>query len=111
MEFDDVEVKVIVVGCCVPSSLDEDVSTILVTWKSEVGDDDDEVVAAAAAASLVEGLGDATTSEEDCDVVDVEVPVVSTMTALVEVAGIGAAAGAVDKTTGVLGLTITGEGT
>lgn len=42
--LDDVEVIIIVFGCGVPS-LDVDVSTILVTWKSEV---DDGVGAAAA---------------------------------------------------------------
>ena len=65
----------------------------------------------ATAASLGEEVGAATTSEGVCDVVDVEVAVVSTMTALLEVAGIGNAPAGVDRTTGKVGLDITGEGT
>lgn len=106
--LDDVEVKVIVFGCGVPSLI-EDVSTILVTWKSDV-DDDDDAVAAAAAASLVEEVGDAKTSEVDCEVVDTEVEVVSTITALLDVVGT-TGVGTVDRTTGVIGLNAAGEAT
>ena len=93
-EPDDVEVRVMVFGCGVPS-LVEDVSTILVTWNSDV---DEDGVGAAATASLVGEEGDATTFEGACDVVDIEVEVVSTMTALLEV--VGTAPGAVGRTTG-----------
>ena len=65
----------------------------------------------AAAASLKEEVGAATTSEGVCDVIDVEVAVVSTMTALLEAAGVGTAAAGVDRTTGRIGLDITGEAT
>ena len=98
--LDDVDVKVIVFGCGVPS-LVGDVSTILVTWKSEV----DDGVGAAAAAWLVEDVVGATTNEGACEVVDIEVEVVSTTTALLDVAGAGVDAGAgavarvVDRTT------------
>ena len=107
VEPDDVEVKVIVFGWGVPS-LVEDVSTILVTWKSEVDDDGD---GAAAAALLVEEVGEATTSEGACDVVDIEVEVVSTITAPLEAAGVGTAPGAVDRATGEMGLSAAGEAT
>lgn len=50
-------------------------------------DGDDVVDGAAAAALLVEDVVGATTSEADCEVVDVDVEVVSTMTALLEVVG------------------------
>ena len=80
-ELDVVEVRVMVVACGVPL-LVEDRSVILVTWKSEV---DDDVVEAAAATLVEEGVVDAITSEADSDVVDIEVAVVSTTTALLEV--------------------------
>lgn len=104
-EPDDVEVRVIVFGCGVPS-LVEDVSTILVTWRSEVDEDD---VGAAAAAAPVEEVGDTTTSEGGCDVVDIDVEVVSTITALLE--GVGTAPGAVGRTTREVELNTTGAAT
>ena len=48
----------------------------------------------------MEDVIDATISDGVCEVVDIEVEVVSTMTALVVVAGAAAATGAVDSTTG-----------
>ncbi len=67
----------------------------------------------AAAASVVEGVVDATTFEGVCEVVDIEVEVVSTTTVLVEevAAGTGTAAGAVDRITGEVELSATGEAT
>ena len=95
--LDDVDVKVMVFGCGVPS-LDVDVSTILVTCKSElvVG-----VGAAAAGWLVVDGVGATTTTEGACEVIDVEVEVVSTTTALLDVVGAGAGdgAGGVDRST------------
>ena len=81
-----------VFGCGVPS-LVEDVNTILVTCKSEVDDGD---VGAAAAASLEEVV-DARTSEGACEVVDIEVAVVSTIRAVLEADG--TAPRGVDRTT------------
>ena len=94
--LDDVEVRVMVFGCGDPS-LVEEVSIILVTWKSEL---DDVVGAAAATGLVVDGVG-AMTSEGVCEVVDIDVEVVSTMTALFEVVGVGTATapGVVDRIT------------
>ena len=64
------------------------------------------------AATFVDGGVDATTSEGVCEVVDVEVAVVSTMTAaLLEVAGTGTAPGVVGMTTWAVVLGTTGEAT
>lgn len=64
---------------------------------------------------LVEDVVGAKTSEGACEVVDIEVEVVSTITALLDVAGAGAgtgaAPGAVDRTTWGVGLGATGEAT
>lgn len=46
----------------------------------------------------MEEVVDARTSEGVCEVVNMEVAVVSTMTALLEVVGTGTAPGAVDRT-------------
>ena len=55
-------------------------------------------------------MGDAKTSEVDCEVVDTEVEVVSTITALLDVVGTPGV-GTVDRTTGVIGLNAAGEAT
>ena len=61
----------------------------------------------------MEEVAGAITTEGACEVVDIEVEVVSTTTALLDVAGIdtGAAAGTVDRTAWGVELDITGAAT
>ena len=61
----------------------------------------------------MEDVVGAKTTEGACEDVDIEVEVVSTITALLDVAGAGtcAAPGAVDRTTWGVGLGTTGEAT
>ena len=57
----------------------------------------------------MEEVGDAMTSEGACEVVDIEVEVVSTITALLGPVGTGTAPGAVDRTAGEVEMNIIGE--